>query len=184
MSSKKQQVVVEPEVQTEVQTEVETQVDIQVQTSESLINELSQMISGLKVNIRECEVALKVLKSQYKHDLKNSRKKRSKTVDRVKRGKFKKVQLSDAICAFLKVPKSSVMERGEATKRVYEYIKEKQLYREGGPRIFMEPDNKLSKLLGPLEFPMSSNKPELGSGLSIYNMQRYLQKHFTTVQDS
>lgn len=171
------------QVQSETQEvpEIETQ---EVQSSETLINELTQMISGLKVNIRDCEVTLKTLKTQLKHELKNSRKKRTKSVDGIKRGKFKKVQLSDAMCSFLKVPKSSVMERGDATKKVYSYINEHQLYREGGPRIFMEPDNKLSKLLGPLEFPMSSKKPELGSGLSIYNMQRYLQKHFTTVQDS
>lgn len=150
------------------------------QTTESLMVTLTEMVSSLKVQIRDFESTLKQLKTQHKQELKSSRKKRKNKTSGDKRGEFKPVLLSDEMCVFFGVPKGSVMPRGEATSRVYKYIQSHDLYHKDQPKTFMKPDSKLKKLLGPLDHLLLSSKPEKGNGLSIYNIQKYLQQHFSS----
>lgn len=149
------------------------------QTTETLMSTLTEMISSLKVQVRDFESTLKQLKIQHKQELKSFRKKRKTKAPGDKRGEFKPVLLSDDICSFFGVPKGTVMPRSDATSKVYKYIQSNNLYHKDQPKTFMKPDAKLKKLLGPLEHLLWSTKPEKGNGLSIYNMQKYLQQHFS-----
>jgi chromatin remodeling complex protein RSC6 len=43
-------------------------------------------------------------------------------------------------------------------------------------------DDKMKKLLGPLVHPIKKSEPQLGNGVSIFNLNSYLKHHYTKVQ--
>lgn len=176
---KQQQETVVEEQPLQQETEVET-TEIEL-TLEQRIAEIKNTISGVKNTLRSLEHSFRDLAVQYKHESKQKRKRRSERPAGEKKGEFKSVQLSPQLADFLGVPREEAMKRSEVSKLVYSYINKNNCYFPDRPKTIMKPDSKLTKLFGgKLSYPINSKNPDLGNGLSIYNMQKYLQDHFQT----
>lgn len=165
--------------QVQEQPEVEVQ-EVQDVTLDQRFEELAQQISSMKLLLSTVQSSLRTLKSSYKTELKTYKKKRSKKENGKKRGEFKPVCLSKELATFFNVKQDTVMERRDVTKKIYNYIQSHNLYLKDSPKTTMKPDAKLAKLFGPMTEYIKAKNPELGQGLSIYNIQKYLQKHLTT----
>ena len=74
------------------------------------------------------------------------------------------VQVTDELCAFLQLPKGTLISRSQVTKGVNNYVKEKNLK----DKHAITPDAALQKLLA---------IPE-GDKLTYFNLQRYLNHHY------
>ncbi len=144
--------------------------------------EMKNCITLLKNQMKEIEQTLKALTVQYKQESKKRRKTKRQSGEHVKKGEFKPVKISAQLADFLGLKKDEPVKRDQVSKLIYAYIKENKLYFEDKPKTLMKPDAKLQKLFGKLTHPINSNHPELGNGLSIYNMQKYLQQHFIPIQ--
>ena len=85
-------------------------------------------------------------------------------------GWTKPINISNSLCYFLDVPLGTHISRTEVTKRVCNYIKEKNLQDpKDGRRILI--DTKLNNLL----------KLKKGDELTYFSIQRYIQSHCTNV---
>ncbi len=167
--------------QQEVQTQTEEVQEVQQDTtSDTLISDVVEMVNSLKSQLKDLESRIKQLKTQHRQELKDL-KKRPKKQSGNHKGQFRPVVLSDQLAKFYGVPSGTQMERGQATKQLFKYIREHNLYYSDKPKNIMKPNGALTKLLGPFNHLLHSKKPELGNGLSIHNLQKYLQPHFTTV---
>jgi chromatin remodeling complex protein RSC6 len=101
--------------------------------------------------------------------------------DFIFKGEYKPVKISTELADFLGINVDKPIKREQVTKMVYAYIKEHNLFFDDKPNTIIKPDNKLLKLFGDFSHPIDSKHPELGNGLSIYNMKMYLQDHITPI---
>jgi chromatin remodeling complex protein RSC6 len=153
----------------------------ETETLEQQFANIAKTTKSLKSMIVALETEQRQLKVAIKAELKSKKGARRQRKDSGKKSSFKEIQVSAELAKFLGVEKGTKMARPEATKMVYAYIKKNGLYFDSLPHTVMDPDSKLTKLLGPFNLPVRSPKPELGNGLSIYNIQKYLSKHLNTV---
>ncbi len=78
--------------------------------------------------------------------------------------------ISDELCAFLDIPKCSLLSRTQVTNRIYKYVTENGLLE--GQTITL--DEKLANLLA----------AEIGSTIPILNLQQSLKKHYVGSKSS
>ena len=161
---------------TETSTEVQEPVVEEISLEEKL-QQILQRFSAVKTDLKTLEQGVKALHIQYKQETKQKRKRKVERSSE-KKGEFKAVNISPELAAFLGVKADEPMKRDQVSKMVYAYIKKNDLYFEDKPKTIMRPDAKLTKLFGKFSHPINSNNLDLGTGLSIYNMQKYLQQHF------
>lgn len=81
--------------------------------------------------------------------------------------------VSDTLCIFMKQPINTKISRTNATKYLMEYIKINNLIDINNKKIIV-PDNNLLELIG--------NTVELENPLDRFNIQKYLNKHFTVIK--
>ncbi len=169
------------EIQQPIETEQEIVEEKQGSSIQELLKEITEMESALKTHVKHLSDAYKSLRIQVKAELKSAKKRKPRRTDSEKKGSFKPVKLSPELSKFLGKPSGSIVERGEVTSLIYKYIQSHKLYYNDQPKTFMKPDAKLEKLLGPFDYPNKTSDPSKGTGLSIYNIQKYLQNHFVSV---
>lgn len=180
VSQKTQQEVVPVEPVIENIPEQESEI-VETPSVEQGLLEMKNYISLLKTQMKEIEQTLKMLTVQYKQESKKRRKTKRQSGDQPKKGEFKPVKISTQLADFLGLNADEPIKRDQVSKLVYSYIIKHKLYFDDKPHTFMKPDSKLKKLFGDFSHPLNSKRPELGTGLSIYNMQKYLQQHFTPI---
>jgi len=141
----------------------------------TLDEDLKSVTAALNT-VRETVVTLlahvKKLDKRVHREIKDARKrkKRVKTEDGVDAKPrtpsiFERpVQVTDELCAFLNLPKGTLISRSQVTKGVNAYVKEKSLK----DKHAIKPDAPLKKLL---------TVPE-GIDLTYFNLQKYLNRHY------
>ena len=148
-----------------------------VQTVGDEIRGMVGSLNGLRETISTLHAQLKKLEKRVAREIKDARKRKRRTTPQLdENGAAKPVRLSifeiptklsDDLCVFLGKPKGSEMSRSNVTKAVTTYIKEKGLKNKHD----IKPDAPLKKLLGVADT----------EGLTYFNLQRYLNKHYVTV---
>lgn len=126
---------------------------------ESLPAEFIQEFNALKNKVVRLEKAFRKLKKEM---LPASDKK-----PREPSGFAKPTYLSPGLCEFLNLPEATELARTEVTKRVLQYVKDKNLQNPEVKREIMM-DAKLNKLLAPVE----------GESVTYFNIQRLLKVHY------
>jgi hypothetical protein len=148
-----------------------------VQTVGDEIRGMVGSLNGLRETISTLHAQLKKLEKRVAREIKDARKRKRRTTPQLDENGAAKparlsifeipTKLSDDLCGFLGKPKGSEMSRSNVTKAVTTYIKEKGLKNKHD----IKPDAPLKKLLG---------VPET-EGLTYFNLQRYLNKHYLKV---
>ena len=86
--------------------------------------------------------------------------------------------ISDELADFLSLERGSLLRRPQAGSLISKYANEKGLKDASNGSIFL-PDKNLKKILGPAVFPIK--KESDNKGYSIFNLQKYLKRHFIKV---
>lgn len=170
-------VVVAPVVAAVPAVEGAAAVEEPVQTVGDEIRGMVGSLNGLRETISTLHAQLKKLEKRVAREIKDARKRKRRTTPQLDENGAAKparlsifeipTKLSDDLCGFLGKPKGSEMSRSNVTKAVTTYIKEKGLKNKHD----IKPDAPLKKLLG---------VPET-EGLTYFNLQRYLNKHYLKV---
>jgi len=159
----------EPQVEVEVENVLEKQILSLKSTVNSVVEELVEKIKVLK----SVEHELKKLSSTVKKMTKN--KKPKKVSNSGFNGLF---VISDELAEFLGVPKETQMRPPQVSSMINKYANENGLKLETDKTIY-RCDDKLTNLLGPFTLPIKKSNPSLGLGLSMFNLNFYLKRHFT-----
>jgi uncharacterized protein YPO0396 len=148
-----------------------------VQTVGDEIRGMVGSLNGLRETISTLHAQLKKLEKRVAREIKDARKRKRRTTPQLDENGAAKparlsifeipTKLSDDLCVFLGKPKGSEMSRSNVTKAVTTYIKEKGLKNKHD----IKPDAPLKKLLGVADT----------EGLTYFNLQRYLNKHYIKV---
>ena len=148
-----------------------------VQTVGDEIRGMVGSLNGLRETISTLHAQLKKLEKRVAREIKDARKRKRRTTPQLDENGVAKparlsifeipTKLSDDLCVFLGKPKGSEMSRSNVTKAVTTYIKEKGLKNKHD----IKPDAPLKKLLGVADT----------EGLTYFNLQRYLNKHYVKV---
>ena len=148
-----------------------------VQTVGDEIRGMVGSLNGLRETISTLHAQLKKLEKRVAREIKDARKRKRRTTPQLDENGAAKparlsifeipTKLSDDLCVFLGTPKGSEMSRSNVTKAVTTYIKEKGLKNKHD----IKPDAPLKKLLGVADT----------EGLTYFNLQRYLNKHYVKV---
>ena len=148
-----------------------------VQTVGDEIRGMVGSLNGLRETISTLHAQLKKLEKRVAREIKDARKRKRRTTPQLDENGAAKparlsifeipTKLSDDLCVFLGKPKGSEMSRSNVTKAVTTYIKEKGLKNKHD----IKPDAPLKKLLGVADT----------EGLTYFNLQRYLNKHYVKV---
>lgn len=151
-----------------------------INTDEMLRNLLDE---GLMLAKRHKELSLKLKKITKLHfkvckDLQKKKSKNKKT-KRAPSGFAKPTVISNNLCDFLGIKHGVLMARTEVTKRITEYIKSNKLQVTSNKRQFL-PDEKLSKILGPLDSNIKDKNglTDSDKGYTYFNLQKYLSLQF------
>lgn len=177
-----------PEVTEEGTEEVNEVVSM---TFNDIIKSALDEIVSLKTQIRSLEGTIRNVKVLYKEEMKanKSSKKRRRRENGEKQvvnhGFVKPCPISDALASFLGLPSGTELARPEVTKLIANYVRENELWgtkvnKEGIDvlnKTIIKPDAKLNKIFGELNILYSQKKPELGKGLSFFNLHSYLKKN-------
>ena len=155
----------------------EVAVEEPVQTVGDEIRGMVGSLNGLRETISTLHAQLKKLEKRVAREIKDARKRKRRTTPQLDENGAAKparlsifeipTKLSDDLCVFLGKPKGSEMSRSNVTKAVTTYIKEKGLKNKHD----IKPDAPLKKLLGVADT----------EGLTYFNLQRYLNKHYVKV---
>lgn len=197
-SSKKSVKQVTPEV-VKVVVPVVPEVVVPVESGESIsildsIKLSLEKYASIRKEIREAELNLRNLRVLYKEEIKSNKslKKRRRRENGEKQeichGFQKATLISDVLAEFLGLPKGSLLKRHEATKLIAAYVNKNECYgmlpdKNGEMKInktIIKPDAKLAKLFGPINILLSKKKPELGVGISYFNIMSFMKRqgHF------
>jgi chromatin remodeling complex protein RSC6 len=157
--------------------------NIKINTYEMLMKLLEE---GVELNKRHKELVIKIKKITKLHfkvckDLEKNKIKNKKT-KRAPSGFAKPTVISNNLCDFLGIKHGELMARTEVTKRITSYIRNNKLQVLSNKRQFL-PDNKLSKILSPLD---SNKKDKNGltdsqKGYTYFNLQKYLSPQFPKI---
>jgi len=166
-----------PAVVAAVPVATEAAVEEPVQTVGDEIRGMVGSLNGLRETISTLHAQLKKLEKRVAREIKDARKRKRRTTPQLDENGAAKparlsifeipTKLSDDLCVFLGKPKGSEMSRSNVTKAVTTYIKEKGLKNKHD----IKPDAPLKKLLGVADT----------EGLTYFNLQRYLNKHYVKV---
>jgi chromatin remodeling complex protein RSC6 len=128
------------------------------------LQQLGVLVSSIKADWRIIE---KKWVRELKVALKQSSKRKRKSVNRAPSGFVKPTRISDELASFLEKPSGSEMARTEVTRDINKYIRTNNLQdKENGRKII--PDSKLATLL----------KLNETDELTYFNLQRYMSPHF------
>lgn len=179
-------VVVSADVDTDVSTDVE-----QVSEKPSLVSVFTERLSFLQEQsssvtacVKELNKVLKQLNSMYPKlqkeiekdiKLKNKKKRNNKTNSK---HTFNIPTRVDAeLASFMGISKNDTVLRPDVTKAVSAYVAKNNLKIPKSDGRF-NVDDTLSRLLGPMRFPILKKKPELGIGYTFKNLQTYLAPRY------
>lgn len=87
------------------------------------------------------------------------------------------IEISNDLADFLGVPHGTSISRPKVSSLISTYANERDLKNKDNRTIFVL-DKKLKKLLGDPIYLIKKNSPELGYGVSIFNLGNYLKPHF------
>ena len=112
---------------------------------------------------------IKKLQKEMQKMQKQQSKKKRRVSDKTKEpsGFAKPTLLSDEMCSFLSVPKGTLLSRTDVTRKISQYIREKDLQNPKNRREIF-PNGVLRKLL----------KVGESEELTFFNLQKYLKIHF------
>jgi len=128
------------------------------------LQQLGALFSSVKSDFRNLE---KKWSRELKTALKQSSKRKRKSVNRAPSGFVKPTRISGELAAFLEKPEGTEMARTEVTRDINKYIRTNNLQdKENGRKII--PDFKLATLL----------KLSESDELTYFNLQRYMSPHF------
>jgi chromatin remodeling complex protein RSC6 len=133
------------------------------------MNDLSNTIKFVQAYVKGVQKEMhKIVKAGASS--KKGRKDRSASDPSIKKapsGFAKPTELSSELCAFLDVPKGTMLARTDVTRRLNAYIKENNLQVEGDKRN-IQPDARMKTILNMNE----------GDKLTFFNMQSYIKHNF------
>lgn len=132
------------------------------------LQELTSHLATLKSEFRGIEKS--VSHKMRAFDKMNARKNKNRG-NRAPSGFVKPTKISDELADFLKVSHGTLMARTDVTRKINEYICEKNL-KDGANGRHIHPDALLSKLL---KYDEAKSQ---GQQLSYFNLQKYLAPHF------
>lgn len=171
-----EQAVEEPVAEAEVEEDsFESRLDtlrVSLQTFSSEIAEKLKTVKSIEHELKKLSV---LAKKEFKKKSKKSKKGVSNS------GFNAPVLISDELASFLKMPKGSVLRPPQVSSLISKYATEHNLKEETNRAIY-KCDNKLKKLFGPAVHPIKKSEPELGNGVSIFNLNSYLKRHFTKIE--
>jgi chromatin remodeling complex protein RSC6 len=136
------------------------------------LQDLTSQLATLKSEFRVIEKG--VSHKMRAFDKINARKNKNRG-NRAPSGFVKPTKISDELADFLKVSHGTLMARTDVTRKINEYICEKNL-KDGANGRHIHPDALLSKLL---KFDEAKNP---GQQLSYFNLQKFLAPHFIKEQ--
>ncbi|GAX84534.1 hypothetical protein CEUSTIGMA_g11955.t1 [Chlamydomonas eustigma] len=131
---------------------------------EKVVHALS-VVKGLANELKEVQVLLKVLQKEVKRG--GGRRVFNSGVPRKPSGFAVPTSLSEEMCDFLGVDKTTQMARKDVTRQITQYVKDKGLYDESDKRVIL-PDARLTQLLS------VSN----GDRVTYFNLQTHIKQHF------
>ena len=126
-------------------------------------------LDNLKINLQKNVLAVKKIQKNVEKELTKKKKIKKKNPS----GFAKPSSISPELCDFLSIPKGTEIARTEVTKRITEYIKEKNLQDPENKRT-IKPDKILHKLL----------KTTTNDEVTYFNLQRYMKIHFPKSKSS
>lgn len=152
---------------------LETQLEDLKELVASTIKELNEKLK----TFRTIETIIKKLGSSIKKELKSSKKKKSRKNSNMssEHGFNAPVSISDELANFLGVSEGTKMRRPAVTSLISKYADAHNLKDEKNRGIF-KPDKKLTRIFGPPIHPLKKDSDVKGYG--IFNLQKYLSKHF------
>ncbi len=162
----------------------EEQEEQEPETLEKQLEDLKEMVSTTIKELNEklktfrtIETVIKKLGSSIKKELKSSKRKKSRKNSNMssEHGFNAPVAISDELALFLGVSQGTKMRRPQVTSRISQYANEHNLKDEKNRAIF-NPDKKLTRIFGPPVHPLKKGSDVKGYG--IFNLQKYLSKHF------
>jgi chromatin remodeling complex protein RSC6 len=141
----------------------------------SRLQELTSQLATIKSEFRAIEKSVSHKMRAY--DKINARKNKNRG-NRAPSGFVKPTMISTELADFLKVSHGTLMARTDVTRKINEYIREKNLRDTANGRI-IKPDALLSQLL---DYDEKTAKSQGLKELSYFNLQKYLAKHFVKEQ--
>jgi chromatin remodeling complex protein RSC6 len=139
---------------------------------------ITETIGNLKTQLALLQLQLKTIEKRTTKEHNHLKKKQSATVivscnPRKPSGFATPSKVSNELCEFLNKTEGTEMARTEVTKSVVAYIKENCLHQDSIKKNIIKPDDKLKSLLG------------IGDDneLTYFNLQKYMNKHFTKHDD-
>jgi len=149
---------------TEVVADLEAPLAEQSVEFQAKLQQLSVLISSLKVEYRTLE---KKWSREVKNAQKLSIKRKRKAGNRAPSGFVKPTKISDELASFLGKEKGTEMARTDVTREINTYIRAHKLQdKDNGRKI--NPDSKLATLL----------KLKKTDELTYFNLQKYMSPHF------
>ena len=169
---------VEPSVVKEVVPVVESKTEDVDKTSEdiiekalgdTLINELTDKIGSVQLELKSIQQTLKLLVKEYDKQKKVIAKvqKKRENAKKSPSGFAKPCKISDELCTFVGIPFGSERSRTDITRYINAYVKEKELNNPENRREFF-PDEKLKSIL-------NVNDKEK---VTYFILQRLIAHHF------
>jgi chromatin remodeling complex protein RSC6 len=173
--------VIEPVVEeTPVETpEEETTVETQINALREKLSDITKVINEQLKVFKTVDQELKKLSVIAKKEFKKKAKKNASKKPS-NNGFNAPVKISNELADFLKVPRGSEMRPPQVSSLINKYANENGLKQENN-KAYYNCDSKLKKLLGPLVHPIKISSPELGLGVSIFNLNSYLKTHYTKI---
>ena len=166
---------VKPDVKPEVESEVKEEVPLECETPSETIKMVFARLEEISKDLRAISQVMKKIVKVGEKSLKDipSGKGRKKAVvdpnkpPRAPSGFAKPGPISTELAEFLSVPPTTEMARTEVTKRITQYVREKNLQDPNNRRV-IKLDPALQELL----------KPNAGEEVTYFNLQRYMKIHF------
>lgn len=159
-----------PVVETKTEEDDKTSEDIiEKALGDSLINELTDKIGSVQLELKSIQQTLKLLVKEYDKQKKVIAKvqKKRENAKKSPSGFAKPCKISDELCTFVGIPFGSERSRTDITRHINAYVKEKNLNNPENRREFF-PDEKLKSIL-------NVNDKEK---VTYFILQRLIAHHF------
>lgn len=168
-----------PITQTNDVSDDETSVEMQINIlRENMANTVKQIKENLNV-FKTIDHELKKLSITAKKFMKKKEKKNASKRN-INNGFNALVKISDDLADFLGLPHGSEIRPPQVSSLISKYAIEHNLKDPKNKAVYLC-DKKMLKLLGPAKFPIKKSSPELGLGVSIFNLNSYLKPHFIKI---
>ena len=163
--------IVSPEKNTDLDTTSKDTKDEQDDTVEGIIKALTDHAARLKAEMSTFQQRLKQLDKMVKQDKKKTKSQEPKTTKKKPSGFALPMPISDELCKFIDKPSGSKVARTDVTKLLVKYVKDNSLENKDNHRIIC-PDEKLQSILSAKQ----------GEEITYFNLQTYINHHFTEKQ--